>query len=126
MSRRGKYAGNRGQGSKWISKKKRAAIYARDAGCVWCGNKFDLTIDHLIPRSRGGSNCASNLVTSCMPCNRNRADKPLAEWVYDLRVGFADEILFRLAAAIDGAPDIVGFGKTRRTTNVRSPRRANS
>ena len=72
---RGKNAGNKDQGSNWCSKKKRAAIYARDGHrCVWCPSTENLTIDHLEPRSRGGDNSYLNLVTACMRCNRLKGD----------------------------------------------------
>jgi 5-methylcytosine-specific restriction endonuclease McrA len=34
-------------------------------------------VDHVVPRSRGGSDTWDNLVTSCAPCNRKKADRPL-------------------------------------------------
>lgn len=112
MPVRGRNAGNRGQGSKWCSKAKRGAIYARDGGCcVWCGSALELTIDHLIPRSKGGSNDPSNLVTTCMGCNRKRGNRPLREWVCSAECGFPEQVALRLARALDGAPSIPGFGR---------------
>ena len=76
MPVRGKNAGNRGQGSKWLSKKKRAAIYERDEHrCVWCGSTEELTVDHLEPRSLGGTNDITNLATACMRHNRERGNR---------------------------------------------------
>ena len=40
--------------------------------CVYCGSKRDLSIDHIIPRSCGGSDDIDNLVTACMTCNRKK------------------------------------------------------
>ncbi len=93
---RGRNAGNKGQGSKWISRKTRHRIYARDGWrCVWCGvsveplgpdedrtnaHTVQPTLDHVIPRSQGGSNIPSNLVTCCMGCNRNRCDRSVDLW----------------------------------------------
>lgn len=113
MPVRGRNAGNRGQGSKWCSKAKRAAIYARDENrCVWCGHDGRmLTIDHLIPRSKGGNNDPSNLVTTCMRCNRLRGNRSLREWLCHLECGFPEEVAMRLARALDGAPSIPGFGR---------------
>lgn len=54
----------------------RTRIYKRDGhSCVYCGSKKNLTLDHVIPKSRGGGNTWNNLVTSCMRCNNIKADK---------------------------------------------------
>ena len=48
----------------------RRAVLARDGyRCQYCGSTRHLTIDHIIPRSRGGSTCWENVITSCAPCN---------------------------------------------------------
>ena len=75
-----------GQGSKWIRRDKRLAIYLRDGmACAYCGAVFEdgvgLSLDHLICSSKGGSNKASNLVTSCISCNSRRRDMPLEDWL---------------------------------------------
>lgn len=55
---------------------KRERIYKRDGWkCVYCENKKNLTIDHVIPKSRGGKNTWSNLVTCCNSCNARKGDK---------------------------------------------------
>ena len=41
-----------------------------DYQCVYCGNKRNLTVDHVVPKSRGGGNSWTNLVTCCSSCNR--------------------------------------------------------
>ena len=54
----------------------RARIYKRDSfKCVYCGVNKNLTIDHVMPKSRGGSNLWTNLVTCCMNCNRKKSNK---------------------------------------------------
>lgn len=51
----------------------RKRIFKRDNyECCYCGSKRNLTIDHIIPKSRGGSNHWDNLVTSCSRCNSNK------------------------------------------------------
>lgn len=48
----------------------RKRILNRDGhACGYCGSKKNLTIDHIIPRSRGGGNTWDNLVTCCGRCN---------------------------------------------------------
>lgn len=58
-------------------------LFKRDGGiCMYCGQGFaprELTRDHVIPRSRGGPNCWTNVVTSCKPCNNRKGDRLLSE-----------------------------------------------
>jgi 5-methylcytosine-specific restriction endonuclease McrA len=54
----------------------RKRIFKRDNNeCVYCGSKRNLTIDHIIPRSRGGKNTWSNLVTCCSNCNLKKGNR---------------------------------------------------
>ena len=54
----------------------RTRIFGRDNGeCVYCGSTKQLTLDHVIPRSRGGGNSWDNLVTCCHNCNVRKANK---------------------------------------------------
>jgi 5-methylcytosine-specific restriction endonuclease McrA len=52
----------------------RKAVLARDAWtCQYCGSrKQGLTVDHVIPRSRGGKSVWENIVASCATCNRRK------------------------------------------------------
>lgn len=55
---------------------KRERIYKRDGWkCVYCESKRNLTIDHVLPKSRGGKNTWSNLVTCCNSCNAKKNNK---------------------------------------------------
>ena len=59
----------------WIRKEKRIAIYNRDGNiCLYCGSNNNLSLDHIIPRSKGGSNDTSNLITCCIACNSSRQE----------------------------------------------------
>jgi 5-methylcytosine-specific restriction endonuclease McrA len=54
----------------------RNRIYKRDDNqCVYCGSKKQLTIDHILPKSRGGTNEWTNLVTCCFRCNIRKANR---------------------------------------------------
>lgn len=56
----------------------RANLFRRDKGeCQYCGSKRQLTIDHVIPRSKGGKTTWTNLVTACHRCNVKKGDKSL-------------------------------------------------
>lgn len=50
--------------------------------CQYCGKKFnpeDLNLDHVTPRAKGGKNTWTNLVCSCIKCNRKKKDDTLKE-----------------------------------------------
>ena len=58
----------------------RRAVLARDGyRCQYCGSTRHLTLDHVVPRSRGGRTSWENVVTSCAPCNMRKGAKLLAE-----------------------------------------------
>ena len=64
----------------------RAGILRRDGRvCAYCGKRAD-TIDHVIPRSRGGMHSWENCVAACRSCNSRKADRLLAELGWTLRV----------------------------------------
>ena len=53
----------------------RRAVFARDNWtCQYCGARSNLTVDHVIPRSKGGGSSWDNIVASCAPCNRRKGD----------------------------------------------------
>ena len=61
----------------------RENVFKRDGHeCVYCGdnNWRTLTIDHVIPQSKGGGNTWDNLVTACKKCNGEKADLSLEEF----------------------------------------------
>ncbi len=67
------------RGSKWITLTDRLAVYLRDNfECAYCRTNLrghlrnDVTLDHLVCRSEGGSNHFTNLVTACRKCNQGR------------------------------------------------------
>lgn len=88
------------QGFRWIALSTRLAIYARDGWrCLCChralrwkkghGSKSARTtdirpgaasLDHVIPKSQGGTNAPENLITLCVRCNSCRSDEPLETW----------------------------------------------
>ena len=72
-------------------------VFLRDKfTCQYCGDKKDLTFDHLLPKSRGGLTDWNNVVTACSSCNVKKggklykdcdlklANKPYAPTVEDL------------------------------------------
>jgi 5-methylcytosine-specific restriction endonuclease McrA len=58
----------------------RSMIYKRDGHkCQYCGSTKNLTIDHILPRSRGGQDTWENLVVACLHCNTRKGDKLLED-----------------------------------------------
>ncbi len=56
----------------------REGIKARDGHkCVYCGSSENLTVDHVRPKSKGGTDTADNLVTACRPCNQAKGSMQL-------------------------------------------------
>ncbi len=57
----------------------RKSLFLRDRfTCQYCHGAFipkQLTLDHVIPRSRGGANTWQNLVACCFPCNNRKGDR---------------------------------------------------
>jgi 5-methylcytosine-specific restriction endonuclease McrA len=53
----------------------RRAVFARDDWtCQYCGSRSNLTVDHVVPRSKGGTSSWENIVASCAPCNRRKGN----------------------------------------------------
>jgi len=59
----------------------RREVFSRDRHtCQYCGHsKNDLTLDHIVPRHRGGGHTWDNLVTACKACNHRKGGKLLGE-----------------------------------------------
>jgi 5-methylcytosine-specific restriction endonuclease McrA len=59
----------------------RREIFIRDSyTCQYCDRQMtDLTIDHVIPRSRGGQHVWDNVVSACRQCNHRKGGKSIAE-----------------------------------------------
>ena len=62
----------------------RRAVFTRDGQtCVYCGGSAT-SIDHVVPRSRGGTHTWDNVVAACRRCNHTKADRSLAELGWSL------------------------------------------
>ena len=63
----------------------RRAVFARDGHrCQYCGAAAE-NIDHVVPRSKGGTHTWDNVVASCRPCNMRKEDHLLADTALTLR-----------------------------------------
>lgn len=70
----------------------RERLFMKQGGfCFYCLEPMDMatpiqthprrgTLDHIVPRSRGGTNVLSNLVLACYNCNRSKADQDEASF----------------------------------------------
>lgn len=61
----------------------RENVFKRDGyACVYCGADYRkaLTIDHVVPQSKGGPDSWENWVTACLQCNHEKADLTLEEY----------------------------------------------
>lgn len=111
----------------------RREIFIRDNHtCQYCGRQVhDLTVDHVIPRSRGGMHVWDNVVSACKPCNHRKGGKSIAEarmklhkQPHEPRAGMYYTIERRLDASIRGdwqkfLPGILSV--TLEATGSRSP-----
>lgn len=87
-----------------LSKRTRFEIFKRDGfRCVYCGatpNTTVLHVDHVEPKSKGGTDDHANLVTACQPCNGGKSDVRLG----DRRLAGGDA-----EAAREHAEQIMGY-----------------
>ncbi len=80
-----------------VKQKTKNQVKQRDGKCVECGSLKELTVDHIIPLSRGGLNTPDNLRTLCGQCNRRKGNR--IEWDFMERISMAlhvDEITTNL------------------------------
>jgi 5-methylcytosine-specific restriction endonuclease McrA len=68
--------------------------------CAYCGSKQASTIDHVVPRSRGGLHRWENVVAACSPCNSRKDNKLLSEIGWKL--GFTPKAPTRIGWAVVG------------------------
>lgn len=63
----------------------RKAVFARDGGrCVYCDAPAT-SLDHVVPKSRGGAHSWDNVVLACGRCNHVKADRGIAELGWRMR-----------------------------------------
>ena len=71
----------KGNGGSYTIAQKRALQEAQGGHCAYCGRLEEITIDHIIPISQGGSNDISNICFACWRCNLSKREKTPEEWV---------------------------------------------
>lgn len=78
-TRRYKSSSHKGGSHKKIALNRRNIMMRDNFQCVYCGAGKELTLDHVIPQSKGGENSWENLVTCCSPCNCKKGNKTLKD-----------------------------------------------
>lgn len=101
-----------------VGRGKRFSVLLRDGStCQYCGRSAPwvrLEVDHVVPRSHGGSDHIDNLVTACFDCNRGKANTwntrrhfNAREEIAALSADYLDAIR-RIAALEQWVADIAG------------------
>jgi len=54
--------------------------------CYYCGSTSKLSVDHLIPRIKGGADESDNLIWACRSCNSSKRDRDMMKWMIDRNV----------------------------------------
>ncbi len=62
--------------------------------CCYCGTTIALSIDHLIPKIKGGDDYSDNLVWACKSCNSSKRDRDLLAWC-EVKNSFPSVLLLR-------------------------------
>lgn len=94
----------------------RRNLYLRDRNtCQFCGKKFhteDLTMDHVVPKSKGGKVCWTNIVLACTACNNRKSNltvqaagmrlirQPFEPKVEDLKLNPVDRLKMKLGRVV--------------------------
>lgn len=67
--------------------------------CAYCEAQLTpdtATIDHIVPKHKGGHNVKNNMACCCSPCNRSKASTPLDVWYNKDNRNFSDDRLVKL------------------------------
>lgn len=87
----------------------RRAVFLRDGGrCQYCSAAAE-SIDHVIPRSRGGTHTWENVVAACRPCNSRKRDRLLEETNFVLHSRPKEPLQRIWLAAFDPLPEWMNY-----------------
>ena len=67
--------------------------------CAYCDKDLDIdsaTIDHILPKFKGGHNVKSNMLCSCSKCNRSKGSSLLEEWYKPSNLYYTEERLGKI------------------------------
>lgn len=83
---------------------RRHIFEAWDWKCAYCDRQLDettATIDHILPKHKGGQSVRSNLACSCNSCNRSKASQLLQTWFNDSHPHYCEQRLAKLIQWMD-------------------------
>lgn len=84
-----------------------------DYKCAYCESSEELTIDHVVPQSKGGSDFTTNTVCCCKNCNQSKGHTPVEEW-YRKQSFFSEQKLNKIkewTAGETAKPQLYTYGK---------------
>jgi 5-methylcytosine-specific restriction endonuclease McrA len=70
-----------------------------DGHCAYCGKEVKLTLDHVIPLSKGGKHSIDNVVPACLHCNDSKGARTPEQWLQSLITGHGSDALQSVRAA---------------------------
>ena len=85
--------------------------------CAYCGAEENLTIDHIVPQSKGGLDTTKNVVCCCKSCNHDKGHTPWEEW-YSSQEFFSVENYQKIKNWIKPEPPINLFAYRPRRNNA--------
>jgi CRISPR/Cas system Type II protein with McrA/HNH and RuvC-like nuclease domain len=75
--------------------------------CAYCDkqlNEDTATIDHIVPKHKGGHNVKNNMACCCSGCNRSKGSTPLQVWYDESNRNFSDDRLVKLKQWMEQKP----------------------
>ena len=95
---------------RYLNRTLRFKILKRDNfRCQYCGRKapkVELEVDHILPRSKGGLTLPSNLITSCIDCNRGKGKNQLE--IIPIKELTAEEMFENKKRAAEAIDSVLG------------------
>ena len=73
--------------------------------CAYCNKptEMDTELEHVIPRSKGGSHCLANIVPACRKCNQSKYNYPMEKWYKD-QPFYSEERLKKIKKVLNQTP----------------------
>lgn len=102
-------------------RKFRQSIFeAWDWKCAYCNEKlgsYSATIDHIIPKFKGGHNVKSNMLCSCSKCNRSKGSTSLEDWYNSSNLVYSEERLVKIRHWIEDNSSAINLVSSNKTTS---------